>query len=62
MVLFKYFKREDSNAPRYTYADDIIPCEVPPPNLNFSYSLFRAKPPNLKTTNISGYLVIHTGM
>ena len=32
----------------------------PPPNLNFTnifYTRFGAKPPNLKTTNISGYTV-----
>ena len=35
--------------------------KVPPPNLNFDnifYTWFGAKPPNLKTANISGYMVI----
>ena len=40
--------------------DDVIRCEVPLPNLNFAiifYAWFGAKPPNLKTANISSYMV-----
>ena len=41
--------------------DDVICYEVPLPNLDSAiifYAQFGAKPPNLKTTNISGYTVV----
>ena len=40
--------------------NDLIRCEVPPPNLNFAnifYARFGAKLPNLMTANIYGYMV-----
>ena len=35
--------------------DDIIRCGAPQPSLNSATILFWAKPPNLKTANISSY-------
>jgi len=40
--------------------DDVIHCEAPLPNLssdNIFYTLLGAKPPNLKTIDISGSTV-----
>ena len=42
--------------------NDVICCKVPLPNLNSAnifYAWFGAKPPNLKTTNISSYTVFY---
>ena len=43
----------------YSVYDDIIHCEAQPPNLISAsiYAQFGAITPNLKTTNISGYVV-----
>ena len=42
------------------FLNDVICCEAPPPNLNFAnifYARFGAKPSDLMTANISGYMV-----
>ena len=56
-------KREDGNSLDKRTGNvhgDVICCVMPPPNLNF-VNIFNAgfgdKPPNLKTANISGYMV-----
>ena len=46
---------------RISVYDDVIRCQVPPQNSNSAnilYARFGAKPPNLKTANISGYTVL----
>ena len=53
----------DKHAPQHArnVYNDVIHCEAPPPNLNFTnifYVRFGAKPPNLMTANISSYTVL----